>query len=107
MPMPLLLPEQKALDIEFTLNLNGSGSFSVVPLGRNSILQLAGNWPHPGFLGDFYLQSGKSAQQAIAPSGKALVCQQYGEVFVEGRQIEWRQLPAFNVNVTTPPINIS
>lgn len=22
--------------------------------------------------------------------------------FVEGRQIEWRQLPAFNVNVTTP-----
>ncbi|MDU4390264.1 MAG: cell envelope integrity protein CreD [Klebsiella michiganensis] len=103
MPMPLLLPEQKALDIEFTLNLNGSGSFSVVPLGRNSTLQLAGNWPHPGFLGDFL-----PAKREVSPTGYRAQWQStwfannMAKFFVEGRQIEWRQLPAFNVNVTTP-----
>ncbi|HDS8140806.1 cell envelope integrity protein CreD [Klebsiella michiganensis] len=103
MSMPLLLPEQKALDIEFTLNLNGSGSFSVVPLGRNSTLQLAGNWPHPGFLGDFL-----PAKREVSPTGYSAQWQStwfannMAKFFVEGRQIEWRQLPAFNVNVTTP-----
>lgn len=103
MPMPLLLPEQKALDIEFTLNLNGSGSFSVVPLGRNSTLQLTSNWPHPGFLGDFL-----PGKREVSPTGYSAQWQStwfannMARFFVDDREIEWRQLPAFNVNVTTP-----
>jgi inner membrane protein len=103
MPMPLLVPEQKALDIEFTLNLNGSGSFSVVPLGRNSTLQLTSNWPHPGFLGDFL-----PGKREVSPTGYSAQWQStwfannMARFFVDGREIQWRQLPAFNVNVTTP-----
>ena len=71
MPMPLLLPEQK-LDIEFTLNLNGSGSFSVVPLGRNSTLQPNQQLAHPSGipLAIFARQAWELTQQAMARSGK-------------------------------------
>lgn len=103
MPMPLLSSEQKTLDVEFTLNLNGTGSFSVVPIGRNSELQLASNWAHPGFLGDFL-----PVNREVTPSGYSAHWQSswfannMARFFVDDREIEWRQLPAFNVNVTTP-----
>lgn len=103
MPMPLLTPQQKTLDVEFTLNLNGTGSFSVAPLGRNSQLQLTSNWAHPGFLGDFLPVS-----REVSPSGYSARWQSswfannMARFFMDDREIEWRQLPAFNVNVTTP-----
>jgi inner membrane protein len=36
-----------------SLNLAGTGSFAVVPVGRNSEMTLNSNWPHPGFMGDY------------------------------------------------------
>ncbi|SPX52726.1 inner membrane protein CreD [Klebsiella pneumoniae] len=50
MPMPAQAEDNKPLEIAFSLDLNGTGEFSLVPLGRNSELQLTSNWPHPGFL---------------------------------------------------------
>ncbi|MCQ4056128.1 cell envelope integrity protein CreD [Aeromonas sp. SG16] len=44
------------------LNLQGMNELEVVPLGRESKLQLAGNWPHPNFIGDF-LPASRSLNQ--------------------------------------------
>lgn len=72
MPMPALAEDNKPLEIAFSLDLNGTGEFSLVPIGRNSELQLTSNWPHPGFLGSFLpTQREVSAAVAIAPTGKA------------------------------------
>lgn len=46
------LPQQDGT-FHLELNLQGMNELEVVPLGRESKLQLAGNWPHPNFLGDF------------------------------------------------------
>jgi inner membrane protein len=35
------------------LDLRGMDDLDIVPVGRDSKLQLAGNWPHPNFIGDF------------------------------------------------------
>ncbi|PTT48103.1 cell envelope integrity protein CreD [Aeromonas sp. HMWF016] len=46
------LPQQDGT-FHLELNLQGMNELEVVPLGRESKLQLAGNWPHPNFIGDF------------------------------------------------------
>lgn len=40
-------------EFEIDLALNGSQTFSVVPNGKNSKLNITSNWPHPGFDGQF------------------------------------------------------
>ncbi|MCS3457042.1 inner membrane protein [Aeromonas sp. BIGb0405] len=50
-PLDALPGEQGEFHIE--LNLQGMNSLELVPLGRESRLQLTGNWPHPNFIGDF------------------------------------------------------
>lgn len=35
------------------LDLQGMDNLDIVPVGRDSKLQLTGNWPHPNFIGDF------------------------------------------------------
>lgn len=47
-----------------SLNLSGTGDFSVVPVGRNSEMTLTSNWSHPNFLGDFL-----PAKREISKSG--------------------------------------
>lgn len=46
------LPQQDGT-FHLELNLQGMNTLDIVPLGKESTLQLAGNWPHPNFLGDF------------------------------------------------------
>ena len=58
------LAAQKALDFALTLNLNGSTRLSYVPLGENTQISLAGNWPHPKFSGSSVTQS-----RNITPQG--------------------------------------
>lgn len=48
-------PESVPFRIE--LALAGTGSFGFVPLGDVSTAELRGNWPHPGFSGDFLPRS--------------------------------------------------
>jgi inner membrane protein len=41
------------IEVEIHLDLQGTGSFSVTPVGRESRVTLASDWPHPSFMGEF------------------------------------------------------
>lgn len=41
------------LNYAFNLKLQGTSSFSVAPIGRDSQVQLKSDWPHPSFMGEF------------------------------------------------------
>ncbi|TCW12911.1 inner membrane protein [Raoultella sp. BIGb0138] len=103
MPMPPLSLQAKPLALTFALNLSGTGSFSVVPLGRNSDLQMTSNWPHPGFLGDFLPQHREISASGFSASWQSSwFANNMAHYFPDDETIEWQSLPAFNVSVTTP-----
>ena len=41
------------LDFAFDLKLQGTAQLSVTPLGRETLVQLSSDWPHPSFIGEF------------------------------------------------------
>jgi len=41
------------IDFRIALTLAGTGAFNLVPVGRESRVQLRSDWPHPSFVGDF------------------------------------------------------
>jgi inner membrane protein len=43
----------RGLPFEAKLELAGSGGFSLAPVGDQSTIRIAGNWPHPEFAGAF------------------------------------------------------
>ncbi|WP_421230259.1 cell envelope integrity protein CreD [Aeromonas jandaei] len=61
------LPQQDGT-FHLELNLQGMNELEVVPLGRESKLQLAGNWPHPNFIGDFLPASRSLNQEGFSAS---------------------------------------
>ena len=63
-PLPDASWAEQNLSMALSLNLSGTGDFSVVPVGRNSEMTLTSNWPHPNFLGDFL-----PAKREISESG--------------------------------------
>ncbi|MCE0362736.1 cell envelope integrity protein CreD [Klebsiella pneumoniae] len=100
MPMPALAEDNKPLEIAFSLDLNGTGEFSLVPLGRNSELQLTSNWPHPGFLGSFLLtQREVSAAGYRAHWQSSWFANDMGSYFKDDMEIPWSRLPAFSADV--------
>jgi len=52
LPAPGLATEQK-LPFSIQLSLQGTGEFQVTPIGRESLVLLTSNWPHPSFNGEF------------------------------------------------------
>ena len=100
MPMPALAEDNKPLEIAFSLDLNGTGEFSLVPLGRNSELQLTSNWPHPGFLGSFL-----PTQREVSTAGyrahwqSSWFANDMGSYFKDDMEIPWSRLPAFSADV--------
>lgn len=48
-----LTPTDGPVDFSLDLTLNGSGGISVVPLGRQTSVELKSPWPAPGFFGSF------------------------------------------------------
>ncbi|HEN5051205.1 cell envelope integrity protein CreD [Klebsiella pneumoniae] len=100
MPMPALAEDNKPLEIAFSLDLNGTGEFSLVPLGRNSELQLTSNWPHPGFLGSFL-----PTQREVSAAGyrdhwqSSWFANDMGSYFKDDMEIPWSRLPAFSADV--------
>ncbi|CDM99364.1 TPA: cell envelope integrity protein CreD [Klebsiella quasipneumoniae] len=100
MPMPALAEDNKPLEIAFSLDLNGTGAFSLVPLGRNSELQLTSNWPHPGFLGSF-LPTKREVNAAgyRAHWQSSWFANDMGSYFKDDMEIPWSRLPAFSVDV--------
>ncbi len=100
MPMPALAEDNKPLEIAFSLDLNGTGEFSLVPLGRNSELQLTSNWPHPGFLGSFLpTQREVSAAGYRAHWQSSWFANDMGSYFKDDMEIQWSRLPAFSADV--------
>lgn len=100
MPMPALVEDNKPLEIAFSLDLNGTGEFSLVPLGRNSELQLTSNWPHPGFLGSFLpTQREVSAAGYRAHWQSSWFANDMGSYFKDDMEIPWSRLPAFSADV--------
>lgn len=100
MPMPALAENNKPLEIAFSLDLNGTGEFSLVPLGRNSELQLTSNWPHPGFLGSFLpTQREVSAAGYRAHWQSSWFANDMGSYFKDDMEIPWSRLPAFSADV--------
>ncbi|EKS3852246.1 cell envelope integrity protein CreD [Klebsiella pneumoniae] len=100
MPMPALAEDNKPLEIAFSLDLNGTGKFSLVPLGRNSELQLTSNWPHPGFLGSFLpTQREVSAAGYRAHWQSSWFANDMGSYFKDDMEIPWSRLPAFSADV--------
>ncbi|MBB3322556.1 cell envelope integrity protein CreD [Atlantibacter sp. RC6] len=103
--IPDSLNQEPRLNLTFSLNLMGTGTFSVVPLGRMSQLSLTSNWPHPGFLGDFLPQ-----QREVGDSGfkaqwqSSWFANNINTTFEEGADLyrEINSLPAFSVTVETP-----
>ncbi|MCQ3871007.1 cell envelope integrity protein CreD [Klebsiella variicola] len=100
MPMPALAEDNKPLEIAFSLELNGTGEFSLVPIGRNSELQLTSNWPHPGFLGSFLpTQREVSAAGYRAHWQSSWFANDMGSYFKDDMEIPWSRLPAFSADV--------
>ncbi|EOT1086793.1 cell envelope integrity protein CreD [Klebsiella pneumoniae] len=100
MPMPALAEDNKPLEIAFSLDLNGTGEFSLVPLGRNGELQLTSNWPHPGFLGSFLpTQREVSAAGYRAHWQSSWFANDMGSYFKDDMEIPWSRLPAFSADV--------
>lgn len=100
MPMPALAEDNKPLEIALSLDLNGTGEFSLVPLGRNSELQLTSNWPHPGFLGSFLpTQREVSAAGYRAHWQSSWFANDMGSYFKDDMEIPWSRLLAFSADV--------
>ncbi|KDF09713.1 inner membrane protein CreD [Citrobacter freundii MGH 56] len=101
-PLPDAGWAEQNLSLVLSLNLSGTGDFSVVPVGRNSEMTLTSNWPHPNFLGDFL-----PAKREISESGfkaqwqSSWFANNLGERF-DGEKIGWEGMPAFSVAVATP-----
>ena len=76
------------LNFSIQLNVNGSSRISYVPLGENTQVTLAGNWPHPKFAGSTVTQT-----RNVMPQG-----------FNASWQSNWF---ANNLNTTLPSIENS
>lgn len=101
-PLPDAGWVEKNLSVVLSLNLSGTGDFSVVPVGRNSEMTVTSNWPHPNFLGDFL-----PAKREVSESGfkaqwqSSWFANNLGERF-DDEKIGWQGMPAFSVAVATP-----
>ncbi|EFE07465.1 cell envelope integrity protein CreD [Citrobacter youngae] len=101
-PLPDASWAKQNLSLALSLNLSGTGDFSVVPVGRNSEMTLTSNWPHPNFLGDFL-----PAKREISKSGftaqwqSSWFANNLGDRF-DDEKIAWEGMPAFSVAVATP-----
>ncbi|EFL4496522.1 cell envelope integrity protein CreD [Escherichia fergusonii] len=102
-PLPEGFSLNENLSLAMSLSLSGTGSFSVVPTGRNSEMTLTSNWPHPSFLGDFL-----PSQREVSASGfhaqwqSSWFANNLGERLSKADKIQWLQLPSFSVAVATP-----
>ncbi|EMM5417406.1 cell envelope integrity protein CreD [Citrobacter amalonaticus] len=102
-PLPDAQWAMRDVNLAMSLNLSGTGSFSVVPVGRSSQMTLTSNWPHPNFLGDFLPD-----KREISVSGfqaqwqSSWFANNLGDRFVDARKDGWYNLPSFSVAVATP-----
>jgi inner membrane protein len=66
--LPTDMLSDQPLHAEVSLELLGTGSFAVAPLGESTRVQLQSDWPHPSFAGRFL--PARSAPRVSQPSGR-------------------------------------
>jgi inner membrane protein len=104
--MPLAMESlQKPLKLAMSFNLSGTGEFSVVPLGRNSEMALKGDWPHPGFMGDFLPEKREVSESGFQAHWQSSwfannLDSKVRDMTVLSSKNNW-ELPAFSVNIVT------
>ncbi|MEO8386917.1 MAG: cell envelope integrity protein CreD [Polaromonas sp.] len=116
-PLAMAMMGTTPLQAQLELELVGTESISVVPLGGDTRVQLTSNWPHPSFGGQFLPVERKvtedgfeaswrvsslasTAQQEVTQldaSKRKGVCPSYGEESVHGGCVE-----AFSVTFVDP-----
>lgn len=95
--------ESKTLSLEMSLNLAGTGSFAVVPVGRNSEMTLTSNWPHPGFMGNYLPVKHEISASGFQANWKSSwFANNLAGWFNDNEVPEWSAIPAFSVTVATP-----
>jgi inner membrane protein len=47
------LADNGSLKVSATLRLGGAKQISIIPFAKSTKIKIAGNWPHPGFSGDY------------------------------------------------------
>lgn len=91
------------MSLVISLDLSGTGSFSVVPVGRSSQMTLTSNWPHPNFIGDFLPNKREISMSGFqAKWQSSWFANNLGERFVDAREDVWNELPSFSVGISTP-----
>ncbi|MBR7631150.1 cell envelope integrity protein CreD [Aeromonas popoffii] len=100
-PLAALPGEGGTFHIE--LDLQGMNELEVVPLGQDSKLNLASNWPHPNFIGDFLPGSRTLTAQGFDASWQsswfATDMESRFNRMMQGRD---EPLPAFSVSLVQP-----
>jgi len=67
-PLPMAMVGPAPLQAQIELELVGTESISVVPLGGDTRVQLTSNWPHPSFSGQFLPVDRKVTEEGFEAS---------------------------------------
>lgn len=66
-PLPAENRDSAALNFSATLNLNGTESFLITPVGKHTVVDVSSTWPHPSYTGSILPQPKKSGTDSTSP----------------------------------------
>jgi inner membrane protein len=90
------------LDYELDLRVNGSMSFSMVPVGKRTVLQCTSSWPDPSFNGAFLPDTSNVGPQGFQARWTVLhLNRPYPQEFIGDRSMEVME-SAFGVALLQP-----
>lgn len=90
------------IELSIDLQLNGSGGFKVVPVGRNTAVQVASSWPDPSFQGAFLPDSSSISPEGFSAHWSVLhLNRPYPQEFTGGRNMEFHE-SAFGPDLIMP-----
>jgi inner membrane protein len=103
-PLALASLQKEGLTADFTLNLAGTSSLSLVPVGRSSELLLQSNWPHPNFLGNFLPDERKVTDRGFSARWRSTwFANNINSAFMYDNGImEEEKLPTFTTSLIEP-----
>ena len=103
-PLTLASLQKEGLTADFTLNLAGTSSLSLVPVGRSSELLLQSNWPHPNFLGNFLPDERKVTDKGFSARWRSTwFANNINSAFMYDNGImEEEKLPTFTTSLIEP-----
>ena len=79
----------RSFDLSIALELNGSGSFRVVPIGRSTSVSVSSTWPDPSFQGAFLPDSSSISKDGFTAHWSVLhLNRPYPQEFTGSRNME-------------------